>query len=72
MLLKEEDWQGQERCIKKKKMKSIDTSCVLSSFRVSELTLSILDTLCLRRRRLCLRISCDEELCSVELLSLRR
>lgn len=35
------------------------------------LTRSILATLCLRRRRLCLRISCEDELCSVELLSLK-
>lgn len=50
----------------------MDVSCVLSRFGVAELTRSILDTLCLRRRRLCLRISCEEELCSVELLSLRQ
>lgn len=36
------------------------------------LTRSILASLCLRRRRLCLRINCEEELCSVELLSLKR
>lgn len=36
------------------------------------LTRSILASLCLRRRRLCLRINCEEELCSVELLSLKK
>lgn len=36
------------------------------------LTRSILASLCLRRRRLCRRINCDEELCSVELLSLKK
>lgn len=65
---------GRERRDVLESMKSINRFGVLSGFRVPELALtrSILDTLCLRRRRLCLRISCEEELCSVELLSLRQ
>lgn len=39
--------------------------------RSKKFTLSILATFCLRRRRLCLRMSWVEVLCSVELLNLR-
>lgn len=66
ILLKDEDCQ--------KNVYKISTDqtqmCRHVSFFLHILTLSILVTFCLRRRRLCLRMSCDEELCSVEVLSL--
>lgn len=48
-------------------------TCVLSLNHWDQgyvLTLSIFVTFCLRRRRLCLRMRCEEELRSVELLNL--
>lgn len=66
ILLKDEDCQ--------KNIQKISTDQTLTHrdvcFFLQVLTLSILVTFCLRRRRLCLRMRCDEELCSVELLSL--
>lgn len=81
ILLKDEDCEENIQKMNREDLKSLKNRysyvkihmCVLSLHHRHHwyvLTLSIFVTFCLRLRRLCLRMRCEEELRSVELLNL--